>query len=93
MIVDGKLETVICTMDGYNVTWKLLKNLISDSPAPNTLPLNSFFQKYSQVSEHIMTVKLGSDVCEPVQKGTKTFVNGKWEEVICTLNGFNVTFS
>jgi len=42
MMVDGKLETVICTMDGYNVTWKLLKNLIIDSPAPITLPLNSF---------------------------------------------------
>ena len=43
MMVDGKLETVICTMDGYNVTWRLLKNLIVDSPAPITLPLNSFF--------------------------------------------------
>ena len=40
-----------------------------------------------------MTVKLGSDICEPVPRGTKTFVNGKWEEVICTLNGFNVTVS
>ena len=93
MIVDGKWETVICQLDGFNVTWKLLKNLVTDSSAPITLPLNSFFQKYSQISEHIFTVKIGSDVCEPVPRGTKTFVNGKQEEVICTLNGFNVTVS
>jgi hypothetical protein len=24
-----------------------------------------------------LTVKLGSDICEPVPRGTKTFVNGK----------------
>ena len=59
------------------MTWKLLKNLVTDSSAPITLPLNSFFQKYSQISEHIFTVKIGSDVCEPVPRGTKTFVNGK----------------
>ena len=59
------------------MTWKLLKNLVTDSSAPITLPLNSLFQKYSQISEHIFTVKIGSDVCEPVPRGTKTFVNGK----------------
>ena len=77
MMVEGKLETVICTMDGYNVTWRLLKNLITDSQAPITVPLNSFFQKYTQARQNIFTVKLGSDVCEPVPRGTKTFVNGK----------------
>jgi len=41
MVVNGKVEEVICTLDGFNVTWSQLKNLITDNPSPITLPLNS----------------------------------------------------
>jgi len=45
--VNGQWETVICTMDGFNVTWRLLKNLITDTPAPITLPLKTMAQAMS----------------------------------------------
>ena len=78
MNIDGKQEEVICTLDGFNVTLKALKNLILDIPAPITRPLNSFFQKvlHAQIGERIFKVKVGSDVCEPTPKGTQMIVNG-----------------
>jgi len=39
MMVNGKLEKVICTVNGFNVTVRMLKNLITDTPAPITQPL------------------------------------------------------
>lgn len=33
----------------------------------------------------------GGNVCDPAAKGTKMNVGGKQEDVICTLDGFNVT--
>lgn len=42
MIVNGKEELVVCKLDGFNViTWSQLKNLITDTPSPITLPLNA----------------------------------------------------
>ena len=38
-------------MDGYNVTWSQLKNLITDTPAPITLPLNSKAQLSKDFNE------------------------------------------
>ena len=33
----------------------------------------------------------GGNVCDQAAKGTKMNVGGKQEDVICTLDGFNVT--
>ncbi len=80
-------------MDGFNVTSRALKNLLLDIPAPIVLPLNSFLQELSNQNAKSIEIKIGSDVCEPVPKGTKMVVNGKEEIVVCKLDGFNVTWS
>jgi len=41
MIVNGKEELVVCKLDGFNVTWSQLKNLITDTDSPITLTLNA----------------------------------------------------
>jgi len=40
-----------------------------------------------------VSLTVGDSECKPVPKGTKMVVNGKLEEVVCTLDGFNVTWS
>ena len=51
MMVNGKREKVICTMNGFNITVRMLKNLITDTPAPITQPL-TVSQKISSLAEH-----------------------------------------
>ena len=51
MMVNGKREKVICTMNGFNITVRMLKNLITDTPAPITQPL-TVAQKISSLAEH-----------------------------------------
>ena len=51
MMVNGKREKVICTMNGLNITVRMLKNLITDTPAPITQPL-TVAQKISSLAEH-----------------------------------------
>ena len=46
----------------------------------------------NQEASQKLELKIGSDICEPVPKGTKMMIDGKKEQVICTLNGFNVTW-
>jgi len=41
MFINNHWEDVVCKLDGLNVTWMHLKNLITDTPAPITLPLKS----------------------------------------------------
>jgi hypothetical protein len=89
MIINGKREKVICTINGFNVTVRMLKNLVTDTPAPITQPLTAA-QKISSLAEH--QSKKQSDVCTAVPKGTKMMVDGKLETVICTMDGFNVTW-
>lgn len=38
--VNGKIEKVICMLDGVPVTWRMLRNIVTDTPTPITLPLN-----------------------------------------------------
>ncbi len=38
--VNGKIEKVICMLDDVPVTWKMLRNIVTDTPTPITLPLN-----------------------------------------------------
>jgi len=53
-------------MDGYNVTWSQLKNLITDAPAPITLPLNSKAQLSRDFTE--LWDSLGNDLCVEVNR-------------------------
>ena len=82
-------------MNGFNVTVSQLKHLITDTPAPITLPLNSTAQREGrgELSGKEIHVKIGDTECKPVSKGTKVLINGKLEEIACTLNGLNVTWT
>jgi hypothetical protein len=50
-MINGKREKVICTINGFNVTVRMLKNLVTDTPAPITQPL-TVAQKVSSLVEH-----------------------------------------
>ena len=82
-------------MNGFNVTVSQLKHLITDTPAPITLPLNSTAQREGrgELSGKEIHVTIGDTECKPVSKGTKVIINGKLEEIACTLNGLNVTWT
>ena len=86
MVVNGKLEEVVCTLDGFNVTWSQLKNLITDAPSPITLPLNSKAQISKSFDE--IWEALGNDLCVEVPR--KKLKRGQWDilegkETYCTL--------
>ena len=65
-------------MNGFNVTVSQLKHLITDTPAPITLPLNSTAQREGrgELSGKEIHVTIGDTECKPVQKGTKVLING-----------------
>ena len=63
MIVNGKEEIVVCELDGFNITWSQLKNLITDTPSPITLPLNSRTQVSRQKSFDEIMDELGNGMC------------------------------
>jgi len=78
-------------MDGYNVTWSQLKNLITDAPAPITLPLNSKAQLSRDFTE--LWDSLGNDLCVEVNR--KKLKRGEWDilegnQTYCTLFEYNL---
>ena len=77
MKVNGKWEEVICTLDGFNVTWNHLKNLITDTPSPITLPLNSNAQVNSEKSFDEIMDELGNGMCVLVPR--PKLKRGEWD--------------
>lgn len=78
-------------MDGYNVTWSQLKNLITDTPAPITLPLNSKAQLSKDFNE--IWEALGNDLCVEVPR--RKLKRGEWDilegnQTYCTLFEYNM---
>jgi len=55
-------------MNGFNVTVSQLKHLITDTPAPITLPLNSTAQREGrgELSGKEIHVTIGDTECKPV---------------------------